>query len=267
MTEVFQELADGVFRRRYESLDLNVGVVVAEEGVLVVDTRASHAEADELRTDLGRLTSLPVRWVVDTHWHWDHVFGNSRFPESQIWGHRLCRQAMLERGDSMKDDAAAWLPDQRSDFDEVIITAPEAVFTDTAVIDLGSRSVTLRYHGPAHTDADIVVSVDGTGVGFFGDMLEQGSPPVFDDAFPLRWPEALRDALSVAGPVIVPGHGDVMDLASAGRQLDEIRLVAEIAARFVAGELTIEEAVTQGPYPEEFMAPALRRALETGPAV
>ena len=77
---MFDELADGVFRRHYESLDLNVGVVLGDEGSLIADTRASHVEADELLDELRRLTSLPVLWVIDTHWHWDHTFGNARFP-------------------------------------------------------------------------------------------------------------------------------------------------------------------------------------------
>jgi glyoxylase-like metal-dependent hydrolase (beta-lactamase superfamily II) len=110
---MFEELSDGVFRRRFESLDLNIGVVMADVGLVVIDTRASHVEADELREELRTLTPLPVRWVIDTHWHWDHTFGNSRFPEAEIWGHDLCRQNMLQRGESMKHDAAAWLPEKK----------------------------------------------------------------------------------------------------------------------------------------------------------
>jgi glyoxylase-like metal-dependent hydrolase (beta-lactamase superfamily II) len=83
---MFDQLADGVYRRRYESLDLNVGVVLGEEGALIVDTRASHVEADELLDELRTLTSLPVRWVIDTHWPWDHTFGNARFPGSRDLG-------------------------------------------------------------------------------------------------------------------------------------------------------------------------------------
>ena len=95
---MFDELAEGVYARRYESLDLNVGVVVSGDGVLVVDTRASHIEADELRNDLRSLTPLPVRWVVDTHWHWDHTFGNARFPEAEIWGSRTMPEGIAGAG-------------------------------------------------------------------------------------------------------------------------------------------------------------------------
>lgn len=78
----WDELAEGVFRRRYESLDLNIGLVVGGDGALVIDTRASHGQARVLRQDIRKVTSEPVRWVINTHYHWDHVFGNTMFPVS-----------------------------------------------------------------------------------------------------------------------------------------------------------------------------------------
>ena len=259
---MFDELADGVFRRRYESLDLNVGVAVTGDGVLVVDTRASHVEADELRNDLRSLTPLPVRWVVDTHWHWDHSFGNARFPEAELWGHELCRSALLERGESMKADAAAWLPEQKAEFDAVVITPPTKVFTDVASIDLGAKHVELSYHGLGHTDADIVVTVGD--VSFMGDLLENGAPPVFDDGYPISWPGTLRSALAGDLPTLVPGHGDIMDLQAAHAQLDEIEAVAVLARRCLEEGLPVAEAIGHGPYPDDVMAAALQRALVVG---
>jgi glyoxylase-like metal-dependent hydrolase (beta-lactamase superfamily II) len=257
---MFDQLADGVFRRRYESLDINVGIVIGDDGVLVVDTRASHLEADELRSDLSTLSKKPVRWVVDTHWHWDHTFGNARFPEAEIWGHALCRKAMVERGESMKDDAAAWLPDRLAELTEVVITPPTKVFDDATKIDLGGPTATMRYHGLGHTDADIVVTVGE--VSFLGDLVEEGAPPVFDDGYPLSWPATLRSALEVGSDTIVPGHGDVLDGAAAQAQLQEIENVAAIARRCLQQGLPVEEAARLGPYPEDVMTSALRRALE-----
>ena len=83
---MFDELADGVFRRHYDFLSLNVGVVIGDEGVLVIDSRESHEAAAELSADIRTLTDQPVRWVVNTHAHWDHTFGNAMFPEAEIWG-------------------------------------------------------------------------------------------------------------------------------------------------------------------------------------
>jgi glyoxylase-like metal-dependent hydrolase (beta-lactamase superfamily II) len=256
---MFDELADGVFRRRYESLDLNVGVVLGEQGLLVIDTRASHVEADELQAELRTLSSLPVRWVVDTHWHWDHTFGNARFPESEIWGHELCRKAMVELGDSMKEDAFVWLPDRREEIAEVVITPPTNVFDTVAGIDLGSVLVEMTYHGPGHTDSDIVVTVGD--VSFMGDLLEQGAPPVFDDGFPLSWPATLESAAEIGSSIIVPGHGDTLDRAGAAAQLEEIQAVATLARRCVEEGLPVADAALLGPYPPEVMTSALERAL------
>jgi glyoxylase-like metal-dependent hydrolase (beta-lactamase superfamily II) len=258
---VFDELADGVFRRRYESLDINVGIVMGDDGVLVVDTRASHAEADELRSDLSTLTKKPVRWVIDTHWHWDHTFGNARFPGAEIWGHHLCRKAMVERGDSMKEDAVAWLPDRLAEIEEVVITPPTKVFEGTTSLELGGVAVTLSYHGLGHTDSDIVVTIGE--VGFFGDLVEEGAPPVFEDGYPLTWPETLRSALGVGLSTIVPGHGDVLDRVGAAAQLGEIEAVAATARRCLDEGLPVDEAARLGPYPEDVMTSALNRAFET----
>ena len=81
---------DRVFVRRYAFFDQNIGVVRGDDGVLVVDTRVSHRQADEILADLRELTPLPVRAVVNTHGHNDHAFGNHRFRPAPIWGHARC---------------------------------------------------------------------------------------------------------------------------------------------------------------------------------
>jgi glyoxylase-like metal-dependent hydrolase (beta-lactamase superfamily II) len=259
---MFQELGDGVFRRRYESLDLNVGVVIGEDGVLVIDTRASHGQADELRAELASLTDLSVRWVVNTHWHWDHSFGNARFPGAEIWGHDLCRKALFERGEDMKQGAKTWLPEQyHSAIDEVEITPPTRTFSDRASMSIG-RTVEMSYHGLAHTDADIVITVPDEGVAFMGDMVEESAPPNFGDGYPVTWPLSLRLAMEGAPNSIVPGHGDVIDGVFVETQHEELVAVAELSTRLIAGEVTIREAAASGPYPEAVMQSALQRALE-----
>ena len=258
---VFDEVADGVFRRRYESMDLNIGVVVSDEGALVVDTRCTHAEADELLRDVRSLTPLPVRWVVDTHWHWDHTFGNARFHGAEVWGHELCRTAMAERGESMKRAAAEWLPQFVDDIESVVITPPAKVFSHSARIDLGSKTVSLSYHGPGHTDSDIAISVEGHEVVFLGDLVEEGAPPYFDDSYPLEWPGTLRSALAGSNFLVVPGHGDIMSPAVARQQLEELEAVADLARACVEGGAPVADAAKRGPYPEDVMVSALTRAL------
>lgn len=258
---MFDELADGVFRRRYESLDLNVGVVVGEDGVLVVDTRACEREAVEVREELRTLTAKPVRWVVNTHWHWDHAFGNAVFEDSEIWGHDLCKVALETRGEEMKTAARWWLPEsQHDEIDQVRIVPPTKTFFDRATVAIG-RSVELAHHGPGHTDNDIVVTVPESDVAFFGDLIEQGAPPNFGDSFPTDWPLTMRIASRSLPAVIVPGHGDVVDPGFVENQIQELVAVAELASAFVDGEVDLAEAVEKGPYDADTMRSALLRAL------
>ena len=264
---MFDELADGVYRRRFESQDLNVGVVVGDEGLLIIDTRSSHREADRLIEELKALTGLPVAWVVNTHWHWDHVFGNSRFPGADIWGHRLCRETLLERPEDMIQGALDSLRKYgenalADEIDEVVIVPPGLTFEDAVTIDLGGRTVELTYHGLAHTDADIVIRVPDAGVAFFGDILEEGAPPNFGDSYPLLWPETLGSALVSWDGLMVPGHGDVMTQVEAAAQFEELKEVARVATLCVVEKVPLEEAAQLGPYSAEVMTDALRRALE-----
>jgi glyoxylase-like metal-dependent hydrolase (beta-lactamase superfamily II) len=263
---MFEEVGEGVFRRRYESLDLNIGVVVGNDGLLIVDTRASHGQADQLREELARLSALPVRWVVNTHWHWDHSFGNACFHEAEIWGHELCREALTKRGEEMKAGAKEWLPaDLHTVIDEVEIVPPAKTFSDTASLHIG-KAVEMSYHGLAHTDADIVISIPDSGVAFMGDLVEESAPPSFGDSFPVLWPLTLSLAMTDVPDVIVPGHGDVVDRAFVRSQHEELVAVAELATMVIGGEVGIEEAVGLGPYPAEVMRSALERAAEVASA-
>lgn len=257
---MFDQLGEGVFRRRYRSLDLNIGVVVGDDGLAVIDTRSTHREAQELLDELATLSPKPVRWVINTHYHWDHVYGNAMFEDAEIWGHELCRSALLSIGEEMKESAKRWLPAElHREVDEVRIVPPEKTFSDRVSLDIG-REVSLSYHGFGHTDSDIVIRVPDAGVVFFGDLLEEGAPPNFGDSYPVAWPLSLRLASDDLPAVVVPGHGDVVEPSFVAAQHAELVEVAELATSYVSGDVELEEAVTKGPYPVEVMETALIRA-------
>ena len=237
-----------------------MGVILGEDGVLVIDTRASHVEARELVADLAHITTLPVRWVVNTHFHWDHTFGNAVFPDAEIWGHTKTREALLEIGTKMKAGVQEWLGEERAaEIEEVEITPPERVFSDRASLLIG-REVRLSHHGKAHTDSDVVVRVDD--VLFAGDIVEEGAPPGFDDSFPVAWPETLGMVLSEPAGVIVPGHGTVVDAEFADTQREELSRVAELARAVLDDPDSITDRAGEGPYPAEIMEEAFKRALQ-----
>ena len=261
------ELADGVWRRNYESLDFNVGVVAGDGGLLLIDTRADHVQARELQAHLLELSPLPVRWVVNTHYHWDHTWGNALFSPTPIWGHVRCAEQMRDNGEDHRTRMKEMAPEFADRFDAVAITPPDRTFSAAATIDLGNTTVSLRHLGLGHTDSDIVVQTEA-GVLFAGDLVENGAPPSFGDAFPLDWPDTNAVLLDMVDGPVVPGHGGVADRAFVAEQHQELAELERLAReRHVAG-MTWEDAAAAGaPFPLETARVAFQRAyaqLEAG---
>ncbi|MGY1782205.1 MBL fold metallo-hydrolase [Geodermatophilus sp. SYSU D01036] len=249
----FTEVADGVLVRRHRSLDLNCGLVVGDGACLVVDTRSSPAEAADLAAAVRRVTPHP--WtVVNTHAHYDHCFGNAAFRPATVWGTRGCAADLLATGEAQRaarvaellaagDDAAA------EQVRRAPLDPPDALVDDVAVLDVGGVEVVLRFLGRGHTGHDLVVEVED-GTVFAGDLVEEGAPPAFEDAFPAEWPATLGRLHALARGPVVPGHGAVVDGDFVGAQREE--LLAVLAA-VRAGRLD------RGPYDAATMRTAASR--------
>jgi glyoxylase-like metal-dependent hydrolase (beta-lactamase superfamily II) len=257
------EVADGVLVRRYQELDLSVGLIVGGESCLVVDTGGDAGQGAELAAAVREVTPLPWQ-VVLTHSHFDHSFGTEAFAPCAVWAHRLCRADLMATGEQQR---AQWARHYRERGEvetadriaAVRPVLPDRLVDDHAELDLGGRRVDLRHLGPAHTDHDLVVHVPEVGVVFAGDLVEEGAPPQFDDAFPQSWPTALERILALDAPIVLPGHGDPVDRDFVRDQHAELVLIAELCREVAAGTLSAEQAVVRSPYPEEFTLAALAR--------
>lgn len=260
---VWTEVGDRVYVRRYAFFDQNIAVVLGEDGVLVVDTRSTHAQADEIRADLATLTPHPVRAVVNTHGHFDHAFGNARFRPAPIWGHERAAAMVRDRGEAKRVEIAANIPSIARDLAEVALDPPDRTFTTEATVafDAGGRTVELRHLGRGHTDNDIVVLVPDADVLLAGDLLEADATPYFEDGYPLEWPVTVERLVDLVTGAVVPGHGTVGDRAFAVRQMTEFRTVAELATLVHGGVIGFDDAVLRTPYPAGDARAPLERAL------
>ena len=261
----WQEVGDRVFRFRYRSYDLNVGAVVGHDEVLVVDTRSWVAEATELLADLRALTRLPCRQVVNTHWHFDHCYGNATLRPAAIWGHERCAARLAgEEGEARRRRLMAGNSEAADALAGVVLDPPDRTVGDAGGdLAVGGRRVELRWCGRGHTDNDLVVLVPDAGVVFAGDLVEEGAPPQFGDAFPLEWPATLDRLLALAPPTVVPGHGDVVDHRFVAGQRDQLAALAGLCRQVAAGDLAAAEAVRAAPFPEPFVRVALERAASS----
>lgn len=267
----WDEIGERVFRLRCATYNLNVVVVAGTGGLLVVDTRSNHLEGRELRSDLRKLSHAPVQWVVNTHVHYDHTFGNVEFvpprqqPGAELWAHRnavasypsyakAAREELIEEGGS---EAAA--------MENQAFAVPDHSFRDRAVIDLGDRCAELSYHGRGHTDGDIVVHIPDADVLAAGDLVRQIGPPShWSDCFPLEWPATVANVLSLVGPdtVVVPGHGELVDRAFIHRQHGQLKEVADEVVRLFQENVPVGEAVVAGRWPYD--SPRLASAVQRG---
>jgi glyoxylase-like metal-dependent hydrolase (beta-lactamase superfamily II) len=259
-SRVWTEVGDRVFVRRYAFFDQSIGVVIGQAGMVVIDTRTTYAQADELRKDLALLTDAHLAAVVNTHHHYDHTFGNARFGDAPIWGHHACAVALSQHGEQMRRRVMAKLPEIADELAEVVITPPDRTFAGAQRLDLGDREIELRHLGRGHTDNDIVVLVADAGVLFAGDLLENRAPPSFGDGFPIAWAETVGERLlPLIGDVVVPGHGDAAGRDFAERQAAELALLARLIRESNAGAIGLDEVLRASPFPAEQTRVALER--------
>jgi glyoxylase-like metal-dependent hydrolase (beta-lactamase superfamily II) len=261
---LWTEVGNRVFVRRYAFYDQNIGAILGDDGVLIVDTRISHRQAEEILTDLRELTDLPVRAVVNTHGHNDHAFGNHRFRPVPIWGHERCARMVRETGAAQLAKVSEGIPELAAELAEVVLDPPDRTFDgDFEVLDFdaGGRRIELRHLGRGHTDNDVVVIVPDADVLFGGDLVEADAPPYFGDGYPLDWPATVQRMVEYVTGAVVPGHGTVGDRAFAVRSMTELRTIAELGMLVHQGVLGIDEAVLRTPYPAVEAREPLERAL------
>jgi glyoxylase-like metal-dependent hydrolase (beta-lactamase superfamily II) len=150
------------------------------------------------------------------------------------------------------------MPELAEELREVELVPPARTFAERASIDLGGRTVDVRYLGRGHTDNDVVAVVGN--VVFAGDLVEQGAPPSFGDSFPLEWPKTGERLLEVVTGPVVPGHGDVVDAAFVRTQLEEIREAARVAKEGWAFGAEMIKVCRTMPFPEPVARECIRRA-------
>ncbi len=273
---VWEEVADGVFRRRYQPHDVSVCVVRGTGGLLVCDTRSSHRQADEIRADLKELGALPVRWVVNTHAHFDHSFGNARFgPDSDLGAPIYAHERVPAHLDAYERPMLAELiaagEEPVDEWREIVITPPTVLVGEKMTLDLGGPAAELLHLGRGHTDNDLLLYLPASGVWLVGDLVEESGPPVYGSgSFPLDWPGTigrLRAALR-EGDVLVPGHGAVVDAAFLAAQHEQLAaaaaLVRDLHAAGVPAEQAEAEAGDRWPFPEGLPGAGLAAAARDG---
>jgi quinoprotein relay system zinc metallohydrolase 2 len=231
-----REVAPGVFvhQGRYETFTprnagdtANAGFIIGRDGVAVIDTGGSPRVGERLLEAIRARTQLPVKYVINTHMHPDHVFGNSAFEgEKPVFvGHHKLPRALAARAGRYLAINKELLGDAA--FAGTRIIPPTLLVEDKLELELGDRKLLLEAQKTAHTDNDLTVLDESTGTLFLGDLLFAKHVPALDGS--IRGWLALLDRLKARSDVVrvVPGHGPAsMDwpkaLAAEQRYLEKV---------------------------------------------
>jgi quinoprotein relay system zinc metallohydrolase 2 len=185
----------------------NIGFIIGADGVAVVDPGGSFAEGSALRTAIRARTDRPIRYVILTHVHPDHIFGAAAFREDHpdFVGHAKLPGALAQRGDYYLRRLREALGEGAVGSE---IVPPTVLVSDQLDLDLGGRKLTLRAHHPAHTDNDLSVFDENTHTFWLADLLFVDRIPVIDGSL-IGWLEELRALTATPADRAVPGHGPV----------------------------------------------------------
>ena len=239
------ELGDGVFVYTITGfIMVNTGIIVGDDAVAVIDTGTTESDARALLNAVASVTDKPVRYVINTHHHGDHSFGNWWFLPAIPIGHHRCRLKLLgDEGASHRDTMASHMPMIREQVLAVPVTPPSLTFEQFVDVHLGGIDLRLAYLGRAHTDNDIAIGVEGADVAFAGDLIEQSGPPIAGESFPSEWGPTLRKLGAAMVDRYVPGHGLIVDSMFVSEQAGTF----ETLARTCAGVETAAEAMEAMP--------------------
>src|SRR5579863_7981828 len=276
-------MADGVYAaiaKPAYKVNCNAAIIMFDDSVLVVDTHSKPSAARALIEQIKKLTDKPVRYVVNTHFHWDHYQGNQAYPSSwpagvEIISSEVTRLNIEQRGiprvkheittmpaeiEKLKADlSAATDPKQKeeltsnlaqaqdyfSELKSMQVTLPTMTFDHSLILHRKSRTVEMFWLGNAHTNGDVWVYLPKEKILITGDAMH-GWTPFMGDSYPYDWITTLDKAEKLDFDQVLGGHGDVMHGKEKFEMLKQYftDLMAETGKAYGDGA-TLEQAQAQ----------------------
>jgi glyoxylase-like metal-dependent hydrolase (beta-lactamase superfamily II) len=237
-TVSFTKLSEHAYAYTAEG-DPNSGIVIGDDAVMVIDTQATPAMAQDVIRRIREVTDKPIKYVVLSHYHAVRVLGAAAYHPEHIIASQDTRDLIVERGEQDKASEIGRFPRLFRNIESVPpgMTWPTMTFTGKMTLWLGKLEVQLIQLGRGHTKGDTVVWLPQDKVLFSGDLVEFDATPYAGDAYFQDWPKTLDNISALKPQALVPGRGAALQgAADVARGLEGTRaFVSELYASVKAG--------------------------------
>jgi glyoxylase-like metal-dependent hydrolase (beta-lactamase superfamily II) len=224
----FDEIGPGLYAFTAEG-DPNTGVIVGDDGVMIVDAQATPVMAQGVIDRVRRVTDKPIRYVLLTHYHAVRVLGASAYAGAEILASDATRELIVERGRQDMDSEIGRFPRLFRAVESIPgLTWPSITFPAGMSVWLGKREVRIAHIGRAHTAGDVVAYVPDANVVFSGDLVEYHSACYCGDAHFQDWPATLDRLAAYGAQALVPGRGAA--LGNPGKVAEGIAMTRDFLA-------------------------------------
>jgi quinoprotein relay system zinc metallohydrolase 2 len=237
---VHEDISEG-----YHGDICNISFVIGEKGIAVIDTGGDLKTGLALKEAIRQVSKLPILYVINTHVHPDHIFGNAAFKEDHptFVGHEKLPDAMEKRRDTYLRISREWIG---SDFDGSEMIKPTLLVKDEVVLDLGGRTLTLHAYPTAHTNTDITVFDSKSATIWTGDLLFVERTPSIDGDIK-GWLTVIDLLKKSPATQAIPGHSNRIDHMSwkdaLGREQNYLSVLLTDVRQNIKNGVTMEKSM------------------------
>ena len=228
----------------------NCGYIVTDEGVVVVDTQLVPMFGNEMIKEIKAVTDKPIKYVINTHWHTDHVGGNEVFsPEARIIGHEFTRKIIEQR---RKEQEEGTIDESIKQLGKFTFTPPDVTFDQNMTLYMGNTVIELLFFGGGHSGGDIVVYLPKEKVLFSGDLLMKGSgmPDYRDDSNIDKLIESLKKMQELKVEKIISGHMGIAEQKDIQTSIDKLIAFRKQVKTYVDKNIPPDKAAESITFPE-----------------
>lgn len=206
----FAKLGEGAYAFTAEG-DPNTGVIIGDEGVMVIDTQATPLMAQKVLAEIRKITDLPVKYILMSHYHAVRVLGAAAYEAENIIASKRTYDLIVERGQQDWESEFGRFPRLFEGHESIpSLTWPSIVVDGKLTVDLGNRKVDIWNPGRGHTAGDTIAWLPDQKILYAGDLVEYDATPYTGDAHLQDWPQTLQVLRDLKPNKLVPGRGDAV---------------------------------------------------------